>query len=531
MKPKIAIIIGAGPAGLTAAYELLETTDIVPVVLEMTGELGGISKTVLFKGNRIDIGGHRFFSKSSRIMQWWLNILPLQSTPQDSLSPIPSAPVCLSAAPSPDTRPVAGGAPSDDVMLIRQRISRIFFLRKFFDYPIRLSVETLVNLGMFRSLKIGLSYLKSCLAPIRAEKSLEDFFINRFGRELYQTFFKDYTEKVWGVSCDQITPEWGAQRIKGLSVTRAVRHALQKLFGPTRGVDQKQVETSLIEQFLYPKLGPGQIWEKVAASVVERGGRIVLGAEVVEVETSGQQVVAVRTRDQETGELTRHAGDYFFSSMPVKELIRALGDVVPTPVQSVAGGLQYRDFMTVGLLLKRMKLENRNPHNPAGGLISDNWIYIQEREVRLGRLQIFNNWSPCLVADPDTVWLGLEYFCSAGDDLWSMPDRDFASFAIAELASLDMIDPSDVLDATVLRMPKAYPAYFGSYPDFHLVREYTDRFANLFLVGRNGMHRYNNADHSMLSAMTAVENIVAGRTDKSNIWDVNTEEEYYEVDN
>jgi protoporphyrinogen oxidase len=531
MKPKVAIIIGAGPAGLTAAYELLETTDIVPVVLEMTGELGGISKTVLFKGNRIDIGGHRFFSKSSRIMQWWLNILPLQSTPQDSLSPIPSAPVCLSAAPSHDTRPVAGGAPSDDVMLIRQRISRIFFLRKFFDYPIRLSVETLVNLGMYRSLKIGLSYLKSCLAPIRAEKSLEDFFINRFGRELYQTFFKDYTEKVWGVPCDQITPEWGAQRIKGLSVTRAVRHALQKLFGPTRGVDQKQVETSLIEQFLYPKLGPGQIWEKVAASVVERGGRIILGAEVVEVETSGQQVVAVRTRDQETGELTRHAGDYFFSSMPVKELIRALGDVVPTPVQSVAGGLQYRDFMTVGLLLKRMKLENRSPRGAAGGLISDNWIYIQEREVRLGRLQIFNNWSPCLVADPDTVWLGLEYFCSAGDDLWSMPDRDFASFAIAELASLDMIDPGDVLDATVLRMPKAYPAYFGSYPDFHLIREYTDRFANLFLVGRNGMHRYNNADHSMLSAMTAVENIVAGRTDKSNIWDVNTEEEYYEVDN
>lgn len=535
MTRKTAIIIGAGPAGLTAAYELLDKTDIVPIVYEMTDDIGGISKTVVYKGNRIDIGGHRFFSKSSRVMEWWQNIFPQQGAPaRDDLlvgRKVPLASECR-LRPLRTMEPVTIPAPdpeqTDVVMLVRSRLSRIYFLRKFFNYPVSLNFDTLTNLGPVRILKIGLSYMKSCLVPIRKEKSLEDFFINRFGRELYLTFFKDYTEKVWGVTCKEITSEWGAQRIKGLSVTKTIFHAVQKLLRPSDNINQKQVETSLIEQFLYPKLGPGQIWEEVAAAIERHDGKIIRNSRVVSIETTGDRIVAVQTRDEQSNLLTRHIGDYFFSSMPVRELIAAMGNTVPPPVQTVAGALQYRDFMTVGLLLKKLTIKNETALKSANDLIPDNWIYIQEREVKLGRLQIFNNWSPYLVADPETVWIGLEYFCTEGDELWAMSDVDFANFAIEELASIDIIDPDDVLDSTVLRMPKAYPAYFGSYENFDVVRKYTDSITNLFLVGRNGMHRYNNADHSMLTAMCAVENIIAGRIDKSNIWDVNAEEEYHE---
>ena len=535
MLPKIAIIIGAGPAGLTAAYELLDKTDIVPLVFEMTDEIGGISKTVAYKGNRIDIGGHRFFSKSDRVMQWWQNILPLQGAPaRDDRQlgrAVPLAVECrlrplraneTVSVPAPDPQE------TDGVLLLRDRLSRIFFLRRFFNYPISLTADTVTNLGLARILRIGLSYLRVRLSPIREEKSLEDFFINRFGRELYLTFFKDYTEKVWGAPCREIGPEWGAQRIKGLSVTKSLLHAVQKVMRKNDDLSQKRVETSLIEQFLYPKLGPGQMWEKTAAEVERHGGTVVRQVRVVGLETAGDRVTAVQVQDERTGEVARHAGEYFFSSMPVRELIAAMGPAVPAPVQEVAAGLQYRDFITVGLLLKKLKISNQTARNTSNGLVPDNWIYIQEREVRLGRLQIFNNWSPYLVHDPKTVWLGLEYFCTEGDELWSMPDPELGGFAIAELASLGIIDADEVLDWTVLRMPKAYPAYFGSYQHFDVVRGYTDRFSNLFLVGRNGMHRYNNADHSMLTAMAAVENIISGRTDKSNIWDVNAEGEYHE---
>jgi protoporphyrinogen oxidase len=535
MANKIAIIIGAGPAGLTAAYELLDKTDIIPFVFEMTDDIGGISKTVVYKGNRIDIGGHRFFSKSSRVMEWWQNVFPLQGAParDDRLLGryVPLAHECQMhriRSKAPVTVPAPDPELTDGVMLVRSRLSRIYFLRKFFNYPISLTPDTLTNLGLVRILKISLSYMKSCLAPIRKENSLEDFFINRFGSELYLTFFKDYTEKVWGVTCREITPEWGAQRIKGLSVAKTILHAIQKLLKPSDDVNQKQMETSLIEQFLYPKLGPGQIWEEVATVVEQHGGQIIRNARVVGIETEGDKVVAVKVWDEDTDTVTRHQGDYFFSSMPVRELIAAMGNVVPPLVQEVAVALQYRDFITVGLLLKKLRIKNKTALKTVNDLIPDNWIYIQEREVKLGRLQIFNNWSPYLVADPDTTWIGLEYFCNECDELWSMPDVDFAKFAIKELASIDIIDPDDVLDSTVLRMPKAYPAYFGSYDKFDIVREYTDKFTNLFLVGRNGMHRYNNADHSMLTAMVSVENIISDRTDKSNIWDINAEEEYHE---
>jgi len=500
MSKRTAIIIGAGPAGLTAAYELLTRSDIHPIVLERSTYMGGISRTIRHNGNRMDLGGHRFFSKSDRVMNWWLAQMPIAQEDE---------------AERTDLR-----------MLLRSRRSRIYFLRQFFEYPVQLTWDTLSKLGLWRTARIGLSYLRSVLFPIKPVNNLEEFFINRFGRELYLTFFKSYTEKVWGVRCETIGAEWGAQRIKGLSIRKAIGHFLRYSANKgAEGVGQKGTETSLIDQFLYPKFGPGQMWEEVARKVIAAGGEIVTGFDVTGVETRDGRVVAVNAKSYANQE-RRFTGDYFFSTTSVQELVRALGQVVPESVKEISENLQYRDFIAVGLLLNKLKLRD-----PAvdGKLISDNWIYIQEPDVQVGRLQIFNNWSPYLVADRSKVWLGAEYFCMEGDDLWRKSDREMAQLVIDELERIAVIDRADVLDSVVARMPKTYPAYFGVYARFNEVRQYLDQFENLFLVGRNGMHKYNNMDHSMLTAMTAVDNILAGITDKSSIWAVNTEKEYHEA--
>ena len=539
MKEKTAIIIGAGPAGLTAAYELLEKTDIKPLIFEMTADIGGISKTVNYKGNRIDIGGHRFFSKSDRVMQFWLDILPLQGAPaKDDIvlgRKLPQRSEMLlefhdDQRKMPEYGEAAGPDPekNDKVALIRQRISRIFFLRRFFDYPVSLSWRTISNLGILRIFKITLSYAKARLLPIREEKSLEDFMINRFGKELYLTFFKDYTQKVWGVPCAQIKPEWGAQRIKGLSISGAIIHAAKNLLSKDISVGQKETETTLIGQFVYPKFGPGQLWEEVARIVESKGGRLCLQHRVTGLRCQGDRIVEVQIKNEATGEITNFNADYLFSTMPVKDLVAALGESAPPDVRKVAQGLVYRDFITVGLLLKKLKIKNETKIKTVNNIVPDNWIYIQERGVKIGRLQIFNNWSPYMVKDENTVWIGLEYFGTEGDELWSKSDDEFIEFAIDELVKIDIINKEDVLDSTIIRMPKTYPAYFGSYEHFDVIRNYTDKFENLFLIGRNGMHRYNNQDHSMLSAMTAVENIVSDVKTKDNIWAVNAEQEYHE---
>jgi protoporphyrinogen oxidase len=523
MAQRTAIIIGAGPAGLTAAYELLRETDVRPIVFEQDDDVGGLSRTVNYKGNRMDIGGHRFFSRSDRVMEWWQHILPLQAGD--------GAEVEVSYRNrSRSVRTENGADPSADerVMLVRPRISRIFFQRKFFAYPITLSLDTLSNLGPVQTVKIGLSYLRIRLKPRREERSLEDFFINRFGMELYRTFFKDYTEKVWGVPCDQIKPEFGAQRVKGLSITAVLMHAAKSLFRRDDSIAQKGSETSLIERFLYPKYGPGQMWQEVARLVEQRGGEIRMGRRAVRIRSEGDRVVGVDFENRATGAIESVDGDFVFSTMPVRELVAGMGDVVPRDVRRVSDGLIYRDFITVGLLLRKLKVKGENRDGMPDGLIPDNWIYIQERDVKIGRLQVFNNWSPWLVRDPDTVWLGLEYFCDEGDELWRLSDPDFVELAKGELAKMDLIDPADVLDQVVIRVPKTYPAYFGTYDEFDVIRRFTDGFRNLFLIGRNGMHRYNNQDHSMLTAMTAVENLRDGVASKENIWAVNTEEEYHE---
>jgi len=514
---KTALIIGAGPAGLTAALELLRRSDITPIVLEADQQVGGISRTVNHLGKRIDIGGHRFFSKSDWVMNWWKEILPVQA---EASGPVRIA--YQNQSREIDVAPVAGADP-DRSLLLRGRLSRIYYLRKFFDYPIKLSANTLGNLGPVRVLKIGASYAWASLFPRKVENTLEDFLINRFGRQLYLTFFKDYTEKVWGVPCHEISAEWGAQRIKGLSVSSALKHALRKLLG----LEQNSVNTSLIERFLYPKFGPGQMWEEVASQVREKGGMIHFGHQVRGLRLENDRVVAVRAWDVAAGREVEFACDYAFSTMPVRDLVRGMNDV-PTEVREVAEALPYRDFITVGLLAKKMRANPQSRSVNANNMPPDNWIYIQENDVKVGRLQIFNNWSPGMVADPSKVWMGLEYFCNEGDALWSMSDDELKMLGKREMAKIGLLDEADVEDAVVIRMPKAYPAYFGSYARFDVVREYLDSIRNLFPVGRNGMHRYNNQDHSMLTAKMAVDNILAGVTSKANIWAVNVDDDYHE---
>jgi protoporphyrinogen oxidase len=522
---KVAVIAGAGPAGLTAALELLRHSDVMPLIFEADAQVGGISKTVNYRGNRMDLGGHRFFSKSDWVMRWWQEILPLAKND--------TGPNSLRINYQGQSRSIAPEAmvptTSDAVMLLRQRLSRIFYRRRFFDYPLALTASTLQNFGIAEALLIGASYARTKLAPRMPEASLEDFFINRFGSRLYQTFFRDYTQKVWGVPCTDISAEWGAQRIKGLSVAKVIRNSLSRHLHPSASVRPKNRETSLIEQFLYPKFGPGQMWEEVSRQVVLGGGRVELGQRIVAVEHTDSRVTAVSVLDAASNSVRRLTCDHFISTMPVQDLIAYL---MPedTRIARVAQELPYRDFMTVGLLLRRM----RNVPGfsarfaPVNGMPPDNWIYIQEPDVRIGRLQVFNNWSPALVADPDNIWLGLEYFCREGDDLWCVEDGQFIDFAARELEKIGLIDRRDVIDGTLVRVPKAYPAYFGAYREFDQLRTYLDRFANLYPIGRNGMHRYNNQDHSMLAAKSAVASIIAGGTAKDAIWRVNAEDEYHE---
>jgi len=509
------VIIGAGPAGLTAAYELLKTDHDKVTVLEASEVFGGISKTVRTGGNRMDIGGHRFFSKDRRVTDWWYHLLPPQGEPaRDDRLLGREKPL------------VPGGADPEKtnlVMLTRERVSRIYYKHAFFDYPVSLSWNTIRNMGFFTTVRAGFSYLASVIHK-RPETNLGNFYINRFGRVLYSMFFEGYTEKLWGRTPFEISADWGAQRVKGLSVTAVLRDMLGKLFH----VKNRKVETSLIERFYYPKYGPGQLWETAAAEVRKMGGEILTGQQITRVERGADGAVTKVV----CGGGKEFPCDVLISSMPVKDLVNALPNV-PDEARRVAGGLPYRDFQTVGILLPTDKflLRNTDAKKPTvGGIAPDCWIYVQDTNVKLGRIQVFNNWSPYMVEDfENTVWLGLEYFCDEGDPYWEMPDQDYIDFAAAELVKIGVIaSVSDVIASHRERVQKAYPAYFDTYAEFDAVREYLDAVPNLYCVGRNGQHRYNNMDHSMLTAFAAVNCIQNGINDKSAIWNVNTEEEYHE---
>ena len=530
------VIIGGGPAGLTAAWELIKDggADRYDVtVLEETHEFGGISRTVKHNGNRMDIGGHRFFSKDDRIMDWWKNTLPLQGAPSYDDKKLNREHDMEPGGPDPEVE--------DKVMLKRHRVSRIYWNKHFLDYPISLSAGTLKAMGFKLTMVAGFSYLKSMVHKL-PEDNLENFYINRFGRKLYSMFFEGYTEKLWGRHPSEISADWGAQRVKGLSIMGVLKNAFQKLLPKKR--DNSEVETSLIEEFWYPKYGPGQLWETVESNCANAGVKVVTDAKAIEVRQQNGHISSVVTEAAD-GTRTEWNADQFISSMPVKDLVEAIdaagvdteaaatgSKAAPEAVTEVAEGLPYRDFVTVGLLVNHLKLENTTDIPTLGNppIVPDCWIYVQDPGYKVGRIQVFNNWSPYLVKNvDDTVWIGLEYFCEEGDTFWNMSEEDAVKFAISELMRMGVIEkPEDVLDSHRERVKKAYPAYFDTYDRIDEVIDYLDGFGNLYCVGRNGQHRYNNMDHSMATAIEAVDNIKSGKATKENVWSVNTDQSYHE---
>ena len=516
---KKALIIGAGPAGLTAAYELLtKSKDIEVVVFEESDCFGGISKTVNYKGNRMDMGGHRFFSKIPEVNAWWDHMLPMQGHPtyDDIILHRPM--------------PVAEGGPDpekeDRVMLTRHRVSRILFDTKFYDYPISLKPETFKNFGVLTTLKVGFSYLGSMFHKL-PETNLENFYINCFGRKLYSMFFEYYTENLWGRHPSEIDASWGAQRTKGLSIMGILKDFFGKLFK----VKNRKVNTSLIEEFKYPKLGPGQLWDVTAAEVEKLGGTIIKNAKVTRVHKNANNVLTSLTYEKDGQELTME-GDYFISSMPVRDLVGGMNDV-PADAARIAAGLPYRDYMTLGVLVPKINLVNKTNIRTVNNIVPDCWVYVQDRNVKLGRFQIYNNWSPYMIKDLEhTVWIGLEYFVNEGDEYWNMTEEEFAKIGVSEMIKLGLIDSPDVvLDVHMEKVKKAYPAYFDTYDEIDRLVDYLSSIENLYCVGRNGQHRYNNIDHSMVTSFEAVKNILTGSKDKKNIWSVNTEQEYHETSN
>ena len=463
------IIFGAGPAGLTAAYELVKT-GVRCTVVEAKDVVGGLARTVHYKGYRFDIGGHRFFTKVAAVEQLWREIL-------------------------------------GDDLLTRPRLSRIYYKGAFFSYPLK-PMNALLGLGVWETLRCVGSYGWARLFPQHPEDSFAAWVSNRFGRRLYKIFFKTYTEKVWGIPCTEIQAEWAAQRIKGLSLVTAVKNAI--FGGTTRaGGSKKDVVKTLIDQFLYPRHGPGMMWERAREVIESFGSRVILNAAVRRVHWEPGRVTTV-----EAGSKTL-TGDHFVSSVAVLDLVESLSPAPPENVRAAAARLQYRDFLTVALMFRRRDL------------FPDNWIYIHDAAVKLGRVQNFKNWSPEMVPDPETTCLGLEYFCSRGDELWDRPDEELIQLGAREIESLGFVDASEVTDGHVVRMEKAYPVYDRHYADaLAEIREFLDSFENLQLVGRNGMHRYNNQDHSMLTAMLAARNIQGANFD---LWDVNVEQEYHEA--
>lgn len=466
---KKVIIIGAGPAGLTAAYELCKA-GVESVLVEKDTTVGGLARTVDFNGYLFDIGGHRFFTKVKAVEEMWNEVL------------------------GPD-------------FIKRKRLSRIYYGKKFYYYPLRIS-NAILNLGIGNSIVVLISYFKSQLYPQRPELTFEQWVSNRFGKKLYEIFFKTYTEKVWGISCSEISADWASQRIKGLSLFTALMVALvsQKNNAPESSI------TTLIDSFHYPRYGPGMMWNEVKNRVTELGGEVLLGAEVEKICVSGDKVTALQINKSGKNELI--SGTHYISSMPIRELIHKLSPSAPESIMRAATNLNYRDFLTVILIINKKDV------------FGDNWIYIHDPNVRMGRIQNFKNWSPDMVPDENKTCLGLEYFCFEGDGLWTMSDEDLIELGKSELATLELVDESLVENGTVVRMPKAYPVYDSTYLEsLELIKQFLSALGNLQLVGRNGMHKYNNQDHSMLTAMLAVRNIFGSNYD---LWQVNTDKAYHE---
>ncbi len=509
------VIIGAGPAGLSAAYKILKSSnDYQVLIFEEESQVGGISKTINYKGNRIDIGGHRFFTKDKEVEKIWTDILKIQSKKSydDKKLHIDKKLPKKGLDPEKD----------DNVMLIRNRVSRIFYKNKFFDYPVSINLKTIRNLGFTDTILSGFSYLKYSVFK-KSEDNLEDFYINRFGKKLYSMFFEGYTEKVWGRKPKEISKEWGEQRVKGISIKEVVKNYFCKIFR----IKQKNKETSLIEQFYYPKFGPGEFYEELAKEVVSLGGKIIKNSKVVKVNKIRNKIDSI-TYIKGNIEYTEKL-DILISSMPIKDLINSMNNV-SKKVKNISNNLPYRDFITVGLLVDKLVLKNMTNIKTLNNIIPDCWLYIQDTNVKLGRIQIFNNWSPYLVKDVDnSVWLGLEYCCNESDHFWNMSDKEIKNFSISELKKINIIDDNTkIIDSCCYKIKKAYPAYFDSYSEIDLVKDYLNKIDNLYCIGRNGQHRYNNMDHSMKTGIIAAKYIAYNKGCKEDIWNVNTEKSYHE---
>ena len=511
------VIIGAGPAGVSAAFELSKKEMQVHLV-EKENYIGGISATLDFAGNKIDLGPHRFFTKSDRVQKLWESVLPLQGKPTiDDIElehHLPFSP--LPDAPDPEIE--------DDVLLKRPRLTHIYYRKKFFDYPVNLSLNTIIGLGLVNMTMIGFSYLRSLLFK-REQISLEDFFINRFGTRLYETFFKDYTEKLWGINCKDIPAEWGAQRVKGISIARIIKDILGKLL---LGKKFKTNQTSLIEAFYYPKSGAGQMYEKMAKLAQKNGAVISLNTNVESINIENKHIKSITiSRNGKTEEIS---GDNFLSSMPIRELITKINGEVPQNVLSVAENLPYRNVRLAAFLLNKLSIKNTTKIKTYNDLIPDVWIYIQEKGIKAGRMEIINNFSPYLVKNNrNQVCVTVEYFCSDNDELWTQNDEDFLKMAFVELVKINIAKPEDFMEQKSYKIEKAYPAYFGSYKNFEIVKDFINSVENLYPIGRNGMHKYNNMDHSILTALETVDCILSSNGNKSAIWDVNTEQSYHEI--
>jgi protoporphyrinogen oxidase len=459
------VIIGGGPAGLTAAYELT-TLDLAPLVLERASLPGGIARTETYKGFHFDMGGHRFFTKSEEVHRLWQEVLR-------------------------------------DDLLVRPRLSRIYYKGRFFHYPLK-AKDAFLGLGPREAVLILASYLRWQIFPHSVEETLDQWVTNRFGKRLFQTFFKTYTEKVWGIPCTELRAEWAAQRIKDLSFRSLLLSLVVK---PGRNIK------SLIEEFEYPRQGPGMMWRAVCERIEARGGSVRFDSEVVRIGRAGPRITHVVARNG-SGEHTV-AGTHFISSMPVTEFVQKLDPVAPAEVRAAASALRYRDLITVGLIVD-------NPH-----LFPDNWIYVHSPEVRVARIQNFKNWSPDMVPDARMSSLGLEYFCNEGDDLWSQSDAELVELGCREVERIGLLRAEEVVDGCVFRVPRSYPVYDARYRE-HLavLRHFMESLENCQTVGRNGLHRYNNQDHSMLTGMYAARNLVLG--EKNDLWSVNADMDYQE---
>ena len=507
---KNVVIIGAGPAGLSCAYEILKNNKNIKVtIFEEEEMVGGISKTVNYKGNRIDIGGHRFFTKNEEVKKLWLELLPLQNKPayDDKILNIEKKFPKKGKNPEKD----------DSVMLIRNRVSRIYYNHKFFDYPVNFNFKTIKNMGFATTCSCGVSYLKSTIHKLD-EFNLENFYINRFGKKLYSMFFEGYTTKVWGKTPCEIDSSWGSQRVKGISISKVMVDYFKRIFH----FENNNKETSLIESFYYPKYGPGQLYETLADEVKKLGGKIIKNAKVVKVKKNNEKITSIiYLKDNR---YINYRGDILVSSMPLKDLILSMNDV-PKKITKISSNLPYRDFVTVGLLVPSFKVEDSNTIH---GSVNDNWIYVQDKNVKLGRIQIFNNWSPYMVKDQvNNIWMGLEYFCQENDEFWTMRDKDIVNMAKEELKSMQFYE-GKILDSIVIRVKKAYPAYFDSYKNIDEVRKYINNIDNLYCIGRNGTHSYNNMDHSIYSGLLCGRMINKEEHDLDKLWNINVDKSYHE---